>query len=164
MALSQPISAGKPGYIQSLVFRRQWLKQAKASAVRHGQTAVAELDSEQSDRFRREPASTHEAALWLSYMAVDFRKEIARLLVDLGNLHRGSVACVADQLNLHLSNAELALRGYSGRQTRLEALPEAVAGIAKTLDKLQTNLPIWNLARGLQLFLQDCKVLRTTVS
>jgi hypothetical protein len=82
----------------------------------------------------------------------------------LGNLHRPKIEAVADTLNLHLSDAQTALSGYSSRQSRLEKLADAADGIRKTIDSLQTNLPVWNLARGLQLFLQDCKALRTAVA
>ena len=161
MAFSQTLASGKTGYIQSLVFRKQWLKQLKKSAAVET-VSVCAFEAEESDRFRREPASTHEAALWLSYMASDFRVELARLLSDLGNLHRHKVDDVAEELNLFLSDAENALHSYSSRSARLENLPEAKR-ILKTLEALQTNLPVWNLARGLQLFLQDCKALKQEV-
>jgi hypothetical protein len=164
MAISQSIKSGSAGYAQSLVFRGQWLKQLKLATKNSRSTEVVDIDAEKSDRFRREPASTHEAALWLSYMASDFRTELARLQVDLGNLHRPKIEAVADTLNLHLSDAQTALSGYSSRQSRLEKLADAADGIRKTIDSLQTNLPVWNLARGLQLFLQDCKALRTAVA
>lgn len=164
MAISQSITSGTSGYIQSLVFRRQWLKQLKLSAVKNSKTEIIDLDAEVSDRFRREPASTHEAALWLSYMAVDFRNELSWLISDLGNLHRGRVVGVADSLNLFLSDAEAILRAYSSRHDRLDKLSDAAKGIASSLDTLQSNLPVWNLARGLQLFLLDCKELKIVVA
>lgn len=168
MPATQALSVGVPNYLESWIFRRRWLRQLKAAArVQSGTTAVAKAETapiEIEIPASVAPPTPREAAKLLAEMAGCFSTELVRASRESSNLHRRKLTGLTTNFQEALENAQSALGTYAEGGDIAPALRESAARIAVLLDELQTNIPVWHLARGLQLFAGDCQRLARTAA
>jgi hypothetical protein len=166
MPATQALSAGVPNYLESWIFRRRWLRQLKAAArVQTETTVVAKVEVAVIEPAAIvEPPTPREAAKLLAEMAGYFTTELDRTSRESSNLHRRKLTALTTSFHLALASAEGALASYSEGGEITPELRESAARIAVLLDELQTNIPVWHLARGLQLFAGDCQRLARTAA
>jgi len=161
MPASRTLSAGCPNYLESWIFRRRWLRQLKASArAQSGAIPVAreEITAPETEASAALQTPTpREAARLLADMAVCFQTELERACSESSNLHRRRLTGLTADFQIALESARIALGTYADGEDIAPELRESAARIAILLDDLQTNIPVWHLARGLQLFAGDCQ-------
>ncbi len=168
MPATQALSAGVPNYLESWIFRRRWLRQLKAAArVQTETTTIAKVGAavlEVEPAASVEPPTPREAAKLLAEMAGCFSTELDRASRESSNLHRRKLTGLTANFQEALENAQSALGSYADGGEIAPGLRESAARIAVLLDELQTNIPVWHLARGLQLFAGDCQRLARTAA
>jgi len=159
MPASRTLSAGCPNYLESWIFRRRWLRQLKAAArVQSGAIPVAREEfSTPEASAALQPPTPREAARLLAEMALCFQTELERACSESSNLHRRRLTGLTADFQIALESARIALGTYADGEDIAPELRESAARIAILLDDLQTNIPVWHLARGLQLFAGDCQ-------
>lgn len=168
MSATQALSAGVPNYLESWIFRRRWLRQLKAAArVQSGAATLAKAETaplEAEVPAHVAPPTPREAATLLAEMAGCFSTELDRAIQASSNLHRRKLTSLTANFQEALANAQSALGCYAEGGHIAPELRESAARIAVLLDDLQTNIPVWHLARGLQLFAGDCQRLARTAA
>ena len=153
----------KVGYIESWLYRRAWRAQLKQAVATHRKTkksnaaAKSAVVEEEATVATIEPATPKEAAEMLSDLAIHFQEDLSTALGSLTGLHRQRLTGLSEDLDVSLEEMARSLRNFSTSGGSTADIAAQAKVIDKHLYTLQTNIPIWHFARGLQLFVRDCQ-------